>query len=450
MPIKRLIARCRDKSPKPLICPRDKHSISRRDIDPAALKVLYRLSDSGYTAYLVGGGVRDILLGRSPKDFDISTNAHPQQIRRLFRNCFLVGRRFRLAHIRFGDQIIETSTFRRQPESRPDVPQIKSEKVKSPHYQHADNTFGTPSEDASRRDFTVNGLFYDIKSFAVIDYVGGLTDLQKRILRSIGNPDIRFREDPVRMLRAVRFSARLGFSIDRASMRSIRSHYAEILNASAPRLFEEIIKLFGYQSAESAFRLLWETGLMSVLMPSLHAYIDNNGQKKSVLWRYLSALDEEVDAADGASLCMCALLYPLIDAQCQSARTPAGLAPARKRIHAQLSAPLVQFPVPRALREKAGNLFEMQALFDTPPAPSKKNNRLLHHPDFSEALILRRIHLTASGGDLPALQSWIEDAGKQTDSTRSNKPANRKRSRPRKRRSADQAAAKQKESTKDA
>ena len=216
----------------PVICERAEHCISRSNIDPDALKVLYRLAKAGHVAYLVGGSVRDLLLGRQPKDFDVGTDARPNEIRRLFRNCFLIGRRFRLAHIVFGRKVIETSTFRRQPDT------VESE---NGLYQTEDNTFGTPEEDAKRRDFTVNGLFYDIKTFSVIDYVGGLKDLEKRLLRCIGDPNIRFREDPVRMMRAVKFASRLGFTVDRASSKAILKHHADILNASAPRLCEEIL-----------------------------------------------------------------------------------------------------------------------------------------------------------------------------------------------------------------
>jgi poly(A) polymerase len=163
----------------PIIRKRSSHTLSRKDIDPDALKVLYRLSRSGYTAYLVGGAVRDLLLKQKPKDFDVSTNAHPSEIKRLFRNCFLIGRRFRLAHIRFGQKIIETSTFRSQPTENKVVDSDKHGAL----VQHRDNTFGTPEEDALRRDFTVNGLFYDISTFSIIDHVGGLADLEKKIIK---------------------------------------------------------------------------------------------------------------------------------------------------------------------------------------------------------------------------------------------------------------------------
>ena len=194
----------------PVICARPDHCISRKNIDQDALRVLYRLSDMGYTAYLVGGGVRDLLLGRKPKDFDVGTSARPNEVKHAFRNCFLIGRRFRLAHVRFGDKVIETATFRKESQT---VGEIIEHAAEGPF---EDNTFGTPETDAYRRDFTVNGLFYDIKTFAVIDWVGGLQDLKKRVIRSIGDPMVRFREDPVRMMRAVKFASRLDFKIERA------------------------------------------------------------------------------------------------------------------------------------------------------------------------------------------------------------------------------------------
>src|SRR5688572_19119833 len=211
------------------ILPRSDHPISRKQIDPDALKVLYRLKQASHVAYLVGGGVRDLMLGRKPKDFDISTSAHPNEVKKLFRNCRLIGRRFRLAHILFGGgKIIEVATFRR-----------KSDEEVGPEREdllvRRENTFGTPEEDAERRDFTINGLFYDIGTFSVIDFVGGLRDLQERTIRTIGDPEIRLREDPVRMLRAVKFAARLDFRIASEDLAAIRHHRADVLKAAPER-----------------------------------------------------------------------------------------------------------------------------------------------------------------------------------------------------------------------
>src|SRR5712664_1821863 len=204
---------------EPRIVPREEHPISRKDIDPDALKVLYRLRQFEHAAYLVGGSVRDLLLGRRPKDFDIGTSAHPYQVKKLFRNCWIIGRRFRLAHVKFGSKVIEVATFRRQVEPGEEVVQdgVPAPDPTTPQGEHLiqhDNTFGTPEEDAFRRDFTINALFYDIATFSIIDYVGGLDDVRAGIVRAIGDSDVRLREDPVRMIRAVALAARLDFAID--------------------------------------------------------------------------------------------------------------------------------------------------------------------------------------------------------------------------------------------
>ncbi|UCF87810.1 MAG: hypothetical protein JSV70_05045, partial [bacterium] len=221
--------------PQPVIIPRSEHSISRSRIDPDALKVLYRLHRHGHIAYLVGGGVRDLLLGKKPKDFDISTSAHPNEIKKIFGNCRLIGRRFRLAHIYFrGGKIIEVSTFRTISEFSGEEGPITS-----------DNTFGTPWEDAFRRDFTVNALFYNIADFSVIDFVGGLSDLKEGLVRCIGDPGVRFREDPIRMLRGVRFAAFLDFELDPESKGLLLESKDTIWEGATPRILEEIIRMMG-------------------------------------------------------------------------------------------------------------------------------------------------------------------------------------------------------------
>src|SRR5881628_2498614 len=242
---------------EPRVAPRAEHSISRRDIDPDALKVLYRLRQFNYTAYLVGGSVRDLLIGRRPKDFDIGTSAHPYQVKKLFRNCWIIGRRFRLAHVKFGQKVIEVATFRRQVGVGEEVVQdgVPAPDPTTPegeHLIHHDNTFGTPEQDAFRRDFTINALAYDIATFAVIDYVGGLEDLRAGVVRSIGDPDVRLREDPVRMLRAIALAARLDFTIEPTLLDAIRMHRQEIAKSSQPRLLEEYYKILRAGSAERA------------------------------------------------------------------------------------------------------------------------------------------------------------------------------------------------------
>ena len=259
---------------QPVIVPRAEHAISRRQIDPDALKVLYRLHQNDYVAYLVGGSVRDLLLGRRPKDFDIGTSAHPYQVKRLFRNCWIIGRRFRLAHVRFGTKTIEVATFRRQVVRRGargarraaaaphGIPVDEHQPGHPDRLLHRDNTFGTPEEDAFRRDFTVNALFYDIGDVFDHRLHGRPRDLEARVIRCIGDPDERFQEDPVRMLRAVAMAARLDFSIDPPIDAAIAKHRGEIARSAPARLIEEFYKLLRAGAAERAFRMLAERRLL--------------------------------------------------------------------------------------------------------------------------------------------------------------------------------------------
>lgn len=251
-------------SETPQILTRAQHGISRKQIDENALKVLYRLNRHGYLAYLVGGSVRDLLLERAPKDFDVGTDATPEQIKALFRNCFLIGRRFRLAHLRFrGHQLIEVATFRRNP-AEEELPTDNDA-----HFHFVQNVFGSPREDAFRRDFTINALFYDISDFSVIDHVGGLRDLEERRLRMIGDPLIRFSEDPVRMLRALEFSARLDFAIDPEIIGAIDQRRQLLADASSARLREEILELCRHRVAGPVCRLAQRYGLLDQLFPDI-------------------------------------------------------------------------------------------------------------------------------------------------------------------------------------
>jgi poly(A) polymerase len=232
-------------------------------IDPDADKVVRRLARHGHKAYLVGGCVRDLSLGRRPKDFDVATSATPNDIKQLFRNCRIIGRRFRLAHIFFGGKIIETSTFRANPRADEDPDDVDELLIRR------DNVFGTETEDARRRDFTVNGLFYDVEREQIIDHVGGIADLEARLIRTIGDPDIRFQEDPVRMLRAVKFAARLGFSIEDRTYEALLAQRSEIIKCAPPRLLEEVYRLLRGGAAHRSMELLLETGLVDYLAPHL-------------------------------------------------------------------------------------------------------------------------------------------------------------------------------------
>ncbi|HUQ87736.1 MAG TPA: polynucleotide adenylyltransferase PcnB [Vicinamibacterales bacterium] len=275
---------------EPVIVPRAEHPISRRDIDADALKVLYRLHESGATAYLVGGSVRDLLLSRRPKDFDIGTSAHPYQVKKLFRNCWIIGRRFRLAHVRFGLKTIEVATFRKHipagTESEPAAPVAHVAAVAPGAHGDHDNTFGTPEEDAFRRDFTINALFYDIGTFSIIDYVGGLKDLNDGLIRSIGDPNERFQEDPVRMLRAIVMASRLDFRLDRPIVDAIATHRGLMATASSARLIEEYYKILRSGYAAMTFRALADHRLLDPVTPEIQ-----RGAKSQALWDSLAALD---------------------------------------------------------------------------------------------------------------------------------------------------------------
>jgi len=258
---------------KPQIIPRSEHGVSRSDISENALKVLYRLKNSGYQAYLVGGGVRDILIGLKPKDFDVATDAHPEQVRELFRNCRLIGRRFRLAHVHFGREIIEVSTFRA---SHNDA--VNGEGHEEDGRIIRDNVYGKLDDDVWRRDFTVNALYYNIEDYSIVDYVGGLEDVQNKQLRLIGIPEDRYREDPVRMLRAIRFSIKLGFSIHPVSERPIRDLAPLLEEIPEARLFEEFLKLFMSGESEKTYHQLREYGLFAFLFPQTEEFLNRGDE----------------------------------------------------------------------------------------------------------------------------------------------------------------------------
>lgn len=289
---------------EPLVVSRDSHPVSRKNIDLHAIKVLHRLQRAGYRACLVGGGVRDLMLGRRPKDFDISTDARPQQIRRLFRNSRIIGRRFRLVHVYFKDGIVEVSTFRRDPD-----PEAQSGGPGDLLITD-DNVFGTPEQDAFRRDFTVNALFYDIADFSVIDYVGGIEDLERRSIRAIGEPDLRFLEDPVRMLRACEMAGRLDFTVEPGTSAAIRRQRTEIEKASPARLTEEIVQILRCGSATGVLRWMMDLGLLEVFLPEAYAVLSSSDRGAGELENLLPALDRMV--AEGRKISDAVLLAALL------------------------------------------------------------------------------------------------------------------------------------------
>lgn len=282
------------KAHQPIIVPRAQHGLSRAEIAKQALKVLYHLRDAGYEAYLVGGGVRDVLLELHPKDFDVATNAKPEQVQKLFRNCRLIGRRFRLAHVHFGNHIVEVATFRAN----------SSSDQETAHLVHSeagmilrDNIYGALEDDVYRRDFTVNALYYNIADYSIVDYVGGLTDLKAHTLRMIGDAKQRYREDPVRMLRAIRFAAKLGFKISSDTEKPIYELAFLVKQVPSARLLDEYVKLFLTGHAAASFKLLRQYRLFDVLFPEIEKCLNESkdGQVENFIISALNDTDKRVE-----------------------------------------------------------------------------------------------------------------------------------------------------------
>lgn len=289
--------------PQPKQYGRDQHSVRNSQIDPDAIKVVQRIQQMGCRAYIVGGSVRDLLLGRKPKDFDIVTDAHPQELRRMFANSRIIGRRFRLVHVVFrGGKVIEVSTARSLPSNRNEA------KTTDELYLKRDNQFGTFKEDAARRDFTLNALIYDVKNETIVDYTGGFEDIQNRVVRVIGNPDVSFPEDPVRMYRAVKFAALLGLDLDVHTYRAIQKHKYLLPKASTSRMHEEYNKIFRSGHSAKIFAALNHSGLLDTLMPAvargenLRPELDEYGFMETGLGRRLGIADRMIQEHEDVNL----------------------------------------------------------------------------------------------------------------------------------------------------
>jgi poly(A) polymerase len=423
----------------PVVVPRAEHAISRKQIDPDALKVLYRLHQNNFTAYLVGGSVRDLLLARRPKDFDIGTSAHPYQVKRLFRNCWIIGRRFRLAHVRFGTKNIEVATFRRQlsaaelaaPEE-PGTGVVVDELGDVDRMIHRDNTFGTPEEDAFRRDFTINALFYDIADFSIIDYTGGLHDLDARVIRSIGDPSERFQEDPVRMIRAVSMASRLDFAIDPPIDAAIAEHRSEIARSAPARLIEEIYKLLRAGASEKAFRMLSERRLLEPIAAEM--------QKRAgdALWRSLAALDtyrrrfEDTPEWLTNAILLGTLLVPIgFDL-----RQPPVVLREDGKPKKEPALSLGMLPLARRDIDRLRHLLSLQRRLTDLHLSPRARRALMHRGPFREALTWLEIH----GNSPEVLEHWrgFIEAAKTfepaQEATTEEPPPRRKRRRRRRRR----------------
>ena len=387
-----------------VVVDRSGHTISRRRIPENVLKVLYRLHRSGYRAYLCGGSVRDLLMTRPPKDFDIATDAHPMEIRRLFRNSRIIGRRFRLAHVIFQDMIVEVSTFRREPERAVATEETDDLLITD------DNTFGSPLQDARRRDFTINALFYNIADFSVIDYVGGLDDLSAGRVRVIGDPDIRFREDPVRMLRAVEFASRLGFEIEPETYAAIVRHKNEILKASPPRVSEEILEVLRRGWAEGAFRLLVDIGLLDPLLPEVYRAISND--RAPYFWKMLEVLDRTVQSgrkiSDAVLLSVLLLPWVIEEIEDEEARREARMRMVEVLVFIR---DLIQ-PVCARMALPAGTRHHIEQALETlwrllePPTDRRSQFRFVYREPFNDALALLELYALSSGKYIDVFRQW--------------------------------------------
>jgi poly(A) polymerase len=360
-------------------------------LDADAVKVIARLRHMHHQAYLVGGCVRDVLLGATPKDFDVATSAHPGEVRAVFRNCRLIGRRFRLAHVFFrGGKVIEVATFRKNPvDLAEDVPDGDLLITR-------DNVFGTAEEDALRRDFTVNGLFYDTFAGQVIDYVGGRADLEAHRIATIGDPEIRMREDPVRALRAIRFAARLGFTIAPDTFAAMRRHAGEIARCAPPRILEEILKVLRCGASARAFELMRTSGALPIILPALSAYVDgaDDGQRRR-FFAHLSALDAVVRSQQDVS--EAALLGALL---IHLPETEGKTSPRDDLIAALVGTARL----PRRIAERVRLALDAQAIFRS--GPRRRQRGLPAQSYYQDALQLLEVTVRATGEDEDLLARW--------------------------------------------
>jgi len=386
------------------VIPRDQHNISRRDISPNALRVLYRLREAGFGAYLVGGAVRDLLVGGHPKDFDVATDATPEQVKQLFRNCRLIGRRFRLAHVVFGREIIEVATFRANIDDGSGDRELDNGRLVR------DNVYGSIEDDAIRRDFTCNALYYAIEDFSVRDYTGGFEDVQARVMKLIGDPEQRYREDPVRMLRAVRLAAKLGFSIDEGTANPIPRLAGLLAEAAPARLFEEILKLFLSGHAVASFEGLEHYGLFSTLFPESGAALRSNrsGALRRMLIEGLRNTDARVAADEPVSpaFLFALLLWPafcrtLIGLQAQGVHAEEAQRRAADRVTLHQ---LERVALPRRFSLPMQEIWLLQSRFSS--RQRKRVHRTLSHPRFRAAFDFLVLRQSASADHAADIAFW--------------------------------------------
>ena len=393
---------------EPVILKRSEHPVSRKNISSAAIKVLYRLHDEGFIAYLAGGGVRDLLLNRQPKDFDVATNATPEQIRRIFRNCRIVGRRFRLAHILFRGEVIETATFRAPVPEDETLHSDRIFKTGVGGQVMRDNLFGTPEEDALRRDFTINALFYSIADFSIIDYAGGLDDLERKLVRVIGHPDRRFTEDPVRMLRAARFAGTLDFKIEEDAFRSILRNRDRIVLASPARMYEEVQKLFFCGHAKAVFFWLEKTELLNPMFPEFSLWLSEDPSRKKWIHQTLDQMDRWRKAGLRVHPpLLFALLFgeyhEFLAAQLiESGKTPHEAT--REAVHTHLRSMCERIRVPKVVIYQVADIMTNQLRFHQ--TRGRRVQRFQNHADFLDAFLFFKFSSKTHDRNLDLLDFW--------------------------------------------
>ncbi|MCB1866297.1 MAG: polynucleotide adenylyltransferase PcnB [Chromatiales bacterium] len=393
----------------PAVIPRSAHTISRSLISESALKVLYRLHKSGFQAHLVGGGVRDLLLGREPKDFDVATDARPEQVAELFRNARLIGRRFRLAHVRYGRDIVEVATFRKGSDPDEDHDGMT---VDGDGRLLRDNVYGTIEEDAWRRDFTVNALYYNIDDFSVLDFVGGRADLDAGVIRLIGDPERRYREDPVRMLRAARFAAKLGFTLEKHTEELIWQLGGLLGDIPPARLFDEVLKLFMTGHALQSFEQIRHFRLFGQLFPATESALAQEVQHFPITFVARAMENTDVRIADGRPVTPAFLFATLLwepvrlraEREMTSEAVPAEVID--RAADAVLDGQAARVSIPRRFTSVIREIWRLQPRFEQ--RNGNRAKRFLTHPRFRAAydfLLLR----AESGEVEPALAEWWTD-----------------------------------------
>ncbi len=389
------------------IVSRDAHTVSRRQLSENALKVLYRLSKSGYKAYLVGGGVRDILLGMEPKDFDVVTNATPEEIKKLFRNSRLVGRRFRLAHIVFGRDVIEVATFRgHHGESNDNISKSNAE-----GRLLRDNVYGEIDEDAERRDFTINALYYDISDYSIRSYGGGINDIEARVIKLIGDPDKRYREDPVRMLRAVRFATKLDMTIEPVTAAPIKELAPLLTDIPAARMYEEVLKLFFAGKAQANYNMMQDYGLFKPLFPQIAALIEEQpaGNTAKMLDAVMASTDLRVqqDKPVTPAFFYAALLWYPLKQRADDIALESGLSHYDAHVAAMgdvMEQQCRTISIPRRFSTPAKDIWQLQLRLER--SQGTRAFKLLEHPKFRAAYDLLLLRGEAEAGNIGKIATW--------------------------------------------